>query len=238
MQLEALGVRQGDLLLVHTSFRAIRPIDGGPERLIHALLRAIGPSGTLVMPTMTDGASQFDPKTTPTVDMGVVAETFWRMPAVVRSTHPGGSFAAFGPLAREICAEQPLEPPHGIESPPGRVYALGGKVLLLGVDHSESTVMHVAESIAGVPYSIAYPTVVGDDVVSIRETDSCCRGFCKVDAWIPIHRGKVGNADAKLYEARAAVDACIMQLRTNPLLFLCEPGACEDCDAAHASIKR
>ncbi|MGK3989420.1 AAC(3) family N-acetyltransferase [Sorangium sp. So ce136] len=36
-------------------------------------------------------------------------------------------------------APQPLSPPHGPDSPPGRVHELGGQVLLLGVTHAEST---------------------------------------------------------------------------------------------------
>ena len=38
-----------------------------------------------------------------------------------------------------------------------RVHALGGRILLLGVQHSESTVLHVAEALAGVPYSVTHP---------------------------------------------------------------------------------
>ena len=56
-ELGALGVRPGGVLLVHTSFRRVRPVEGGPLGLIRALRGALGPDGTLVMPTMTDGES-------------------------------------------------------------------------------------------------------------------------------------------------------------------------------------
>ena len=52
-QLHALGVERGDVLLVHTSFRNVRPVEGGPLGLIDALRDAIGPGGTLVMPSWT-----------------------------------------------------------------------------------------------------------------------------------------------------------------------------------------
>jgi hypothetical protein len=133
-----LGVREGGVLLAHTSFRAVMPVEGGPLGLIRALRSALGPAGTLVMPTMTDGASRFDPRTTPTDGMGITAELFWRQPGVVRSSHPGASFAAEGPRAAGICAAQPLSPPHGPDSPVGRVHDLDGQVLLLGVTHSET----------------------------------------------------------------------------------------------------
>jgi aminoglycoside N3'-acetyltransferase len=45
-QLRALGVREGGVLLVHTSFWAVRPVAGGPLGLIEALRDAVGPEGT------------------------------------------------------------------------------------------------------------------------------------------------------------------------------------------------
>ncbi|UJR81266.1 AAC(3) family N-acetyltransferase [Sandaracinus amylolyticus] len=241
-QLRALGVREGGVLLVHTSFRAVRPIEGGPRALIDALRDAIGRDGTLVMPTMTDGESVFDPASTPTLDMGIVAETFWREPGVVRSTHPGASFAAVGPHAQEICAPQPLSPPHGIESPVGHVHELGGQVLLLGVEHSESTTVHLAESIAQVPYSVEHPCVIAEaTTILIAETDHCCIGFRKLDTWLRARdlqrEGRVGSAHARLCDARDVVRVAVEQLERDPLVFLCEASArCEECDRARASI--
>lgn len=246
-QLRALGVREGGVLLVHTSFRAVRPVEGGPLGLIEALTRALGPRGTLVMPTMTDGETVFDPRTTPTRDMGIVAERFWRQPGVLRSTHPGGSFAARGPYAEAICAPQPLSPPHGPDSPVGRVHELGGQVLLLGVGHSENTTLHLAEALAGVPYSVSHPCVVElhgvAQTVPIAETDHCCTGFRKADAWLRAaglqREGKVGSADARLMNARELVSAVVPRLREEPLLFLCPINqGCEECDAARASVGR
>ena len=52
-QLRRLGVREGVVVVVHTSFRAVRPVVGGPLGLIEALREALGPDGTLVMPAWT-----------------------------------------------------------------------------------------------------------------------------------------------------------------------------------------
>ena len=246
-ELVELGVRAEKVLLVHTSFRSMRPVENGPTELIQAMRDALGLEGTLVMPTMTDGEDLFDPKSTPTHDMGVTAETFWRQKGTLRSTHPGGSFAAAGPLAKRICAPQPLRPPHGLDSPPGRVYELKGQVLLLGVEQSESTLLHVAESLANVPYSIEHPCVVEIDGraarVMIAETDHCCRGFRQVDGWLAarglIREAKVGNARAKLADARDVVNVAVENLRRMPLVFLCSSdAACSECDGARASTSR
>ena len=87
--LRALGVRQGGVLLVHTSFRAIRPIEGGPLGLVAALREALGPEGTLAMPSWTgEDEAPFEPATTPAAeDLGATADLFWRQPGVVRSDH-------------------------------------------------------------------------------------------------------------------------------------------------------
>ena len=244
-QLRALGVRPGGVLLVHTSFRAVRPIEGGPLGLIDALRSALGEAGTLVMPTMTDGETVFDPASTPTCDMGITAELFWRQPGVRRSTHPGGSFAAVGPMAERICAPQPLSPPHGPDSPVGRVHDLAGQVLLLGVGHSENTTLHLAEAIAGVPYSVEHPCVVEVDgavrTVMIPETDHCCRGFNLLDEPLRAralqHEGLVGHARARLCDSREIVATAVGLLASDPLVFLCAPEAhCEECDTARASV--
>src|SRR5262245_27058174 len=80
-QLEAIGVERGGVLLVHTAFRPLRPIEGGPLGLIAALREALGPSGTLVMPSWGgDDNTPFDPKTTPAAgDLGILAAMFWRL---------------------------------------------------------------------------------------------------------------------------------------------------------------
>lgn len=244
-QLRELGVREGGVLLVHTSFKAVRPVEGGPLGLIRALRTALGEAGTLVMPTMTSGEDVFDPRSTPTEGMGITAELFWRQPGVLRSTHPGGSFAAQGPHAEDICRPQPLSPPHGPDSPVGRVHVLGGQVLLLGVTHSEDTTLHLAEALAGVPYSVTHPCVVEVEgaarTVEIAETDHCCQGFQLADGWLRARglqrEGKVGNADARLCDSRDVVSVALEHLAAQPLVFLCPPErGCEECDRARASV--
>src|SRR5690242_13903834 len=99
-QLRRLGVEPGGVLLVHTSFRAVRPVANGPAGLIQALRDALGPVGTLVMPSWTGTDDEpFDPRTTPaSPDLGIVADTFWRLRGVLRSDHLQ-AFAAVGPQA-------------------------------------------------------------------------------------------------------------------------------------------
>src|SRR5919197_2360814 len=112
-QLRALGVAEGGILLVHSSFRATRPVEGGPLGLIDALRAALGPEGTLVMPSWSESEDiPFDPLlSAASPDLGVVADMFWRLSGVLRSNHCH-AFAAAGPHAAQILADPLPLPPH------------------------------------------------------------------------------------------------------------------------------
>src|SRR5215510_3190668 len=86
-QLRDLGVEPCSVLLVHTSFSKIKPVEDGPLGLIAVLRLALGPQGTLVMPSMTeDDDHLFDSKTTPCIGMGIVSDMFWRLPVCFAAT--------------------------------------------------------------------------------------------------------------------------------------------------------
>jgi aminoglycoside 3-N-acetyltransferase len=243
-QLLALGVRPGGVLLVHTSFSEAGPVESGPEGLIGALREALGPDGTLVMPSMSDDDDHpFDPAATAVADMGIVADTFWRMPGVLRSDSPH-SFAAVGPEAPVITAPHPIEIPHGPDSPVGRVHELGGQVLLLGVGHDSDTTIHLAENIAAVRYRRPkYVTVLRDGAparLEYQEIDHCCERFELVDGWLDElglqERGVVGHALARLARSGDIVDVALERLRRDETTFLHPVGVDEQCDEARASI--
>jgi aminoglycoside N3'-acetyltransferase len=245
-QLRALGVERGGVLLVHTSYRATRPVEGGPLGLIRALLNALGPDGTLVMPSWTaDGDVPFDPESTAAAsDLGVVADTFWRLPDTSRSEHPF-AFAAVGPHAERVVADPLPLPPHTPASPVGRVHELDGQVLLLGVNHDADTTIHLAEIMTDVPYRVPkYCTVLQDGRpvrIEYGENDHCCARFTLTDDWLRAREQQsealVGHGHARLARSRMIVDVVLDHLRDDPLVFLHPHGAgCVDCDEARASI--
>jgi aminoglycoside 3-N-acetyltransferase-4 len=91
-RLRAMGVDRAGVLLVHTSFRALRPVEGGPLGLIEAIRDVLGPTGTLAMPSFSGSDDEpFDPGTSPaSPDLGIVADTFWRLPGVLRPSRLSG----------------------------------------------------------------------------------------------------------------------------------------------------
>lgn len=172
--LGALGVTPGSTLLVHAALSRVGWVFGGTQAVIGALLEALGPEGTLMMPThstdltepsrwqappvpepwqqaIRDGLPAFDPDRTPTRQMGALAETFRRWPGVRRSGHPYGSFAALGPRTEALLEGHAPGCAFGEASPIGALYREQGQVLLLGVGHGNDTSLHLAEYRASWP---------------------------------------------------------------------------------------
>ena len=246
-QLHALGLPPGCVLLVHTSFRAVRPVEGGPDGLIEALSRSIGPEGTLVMPSWTGEDDQpFDPAVTPASrDLGVVADSFWRQPGTRRSPHPF-AFAARGPKAEPILSDPFVLPPHQHASPVGKVWDHDGHILLLGVDHDANTTLHLTELLAGVPYRTRHHiTVLRDgnpERIEYLENDHCCALFRLADGWMNERglqsMGPIGHAPSKLMRSRDLVATTLDHLNHDPLAFLHAADAgCVECAEARASLE-
>jgi aminoglycoside N3'-acetyltransferase len=169
--LHRLGVRAGDLLMVHASLRAVGPVAGGPDAVLAALLAAIGPDGTLMAYVSWDRSPYeetldgnrlspaekrdwpaFDPATAaPYPGWGYLNTVLVNHPNARRSGHPDASMAAIGPMADALVGEHPLTSAYGPGSPIARFIERGGKVLLLGAPLDAVTVLHYSEAIADMP---------------------------------------------------------------------------------------
>ena len=241
-ELVELGVSGDGVLVVHTAFSGFGGRAGAPADLIAALRMAAGARGTVVMPSMSDDDEHpFDRQRTPCIGMGIVADTFRRIPGVSRSDSPH-SFAAIGPHAAEITAPHPIDVPHGPDSPIGRTHELDAEILLLGVGHDANTTVHLAENLAGVRYKVPkYVTEMrGGELVRHHyyEIDHCCANFALLDCWLEARghqqRGFVAGAPARLIGARDVVATALDHLRENETVFLHPPGVCTECDDARA----
>lgn len=174
--LEKLGVRAGDLLMLHASLRKVGlgrddVGPGGAGLLLDALEAAVGPAGTLLMVLGTDyemdwvyehppearaallaGSAPFDHVNAPVLpEVGWLAEAFRRRPGTLVSANPSGRFGARGARAAELLADQPWHDYYGPGSPLDKLCRWDGKILRLGAAPETVTALHYAEYIADIP---------------------------------------------------------------------------------------
>ena len=151
-----LGIKSGDVIMVHSSTKGFEAFDGKITDIIYVLKKIVGKDGTLLMPTMpftgtaieyAQSGKIFDVKKTPS-RMGMISELFRRMPEVRRSAHPTHAVAAWGSLAEELLSEHHnCTTPCGRRSPYGRLLDVNGKILLLGTGIGVLTFFHAVEEI-------------------------------------------------------------------------------------------
>ncbi|MBS4537043.1 AAC(3) family N-acetyltransferase [Clostridium sp. D2Q-11] len=170
--LRDMGLKEGMIILVHSSLKSLGWVSGGPVAVIQALMDVVTDTGTIIMPTHTgdysdpslwgnpavpkqwidiikDTMPAYEPEITPTRGMGAIVETFRKFPGVIRSSHPHHSFAAYGKYAEKILIDHSLDYSLGEESLLAKIYGLDGWVLLLGVGYDSNTSFHLAEYRSG-----------------------------------------------------------------------------------------
>lgn len=173
--LKTLGVKAGDLLMLHASLRRIGLArtdfgEGGADLLLDALEAAVGPAGTLMMVLGTDyemdwvyehppgaraallaGAPAFDYANAPVLpEVGWLAEAFRRRAGTLTSDNPSGRFGARGRRAEALMAGQPWHDYYGPGSPLDKLCRWGGRILRLGANPDTVTALHHAEYLADV----------------------------------------------------------------------------------------
>src|SRR5581483_1714028 len=110
--LSQLGVRAGDFLIVHSSYKSLGLHDKSPADVVFTLTQTVGSNGTLMMPTYTYSYSgvwnvaPFDPATSPGIENGVLTEELRNFPDTLRSEHPTYSVAAWGKCARIVTSNK------------------------------------------------------------------------------------------------------------------------------------
>ena len=164
--LQVLGVTQGQIVMMHSSVKAVGPVMGGPNGILQAILDTLGADGTLMMyagwqdipdfvldlPAEARQAyyaehPPFDAATARAVrEHSILAEFLRTWPGARRSLNPEASMVAVGGFAEQITRDHPLDYGYGAGSPLAKLVEYKGKVLMLGAPLDTITLLHYAEN--------------------------------------------------------------------------------------------
>ena len=232
-----LGVEEGDTLLVHSSYKSLGAVDGGPQIVINALESVLGEDGTLVMPTFNfdfNKGTPWDVRLTPS-KMGVLTELVRNNPRAKRVFHPFYSFAILGKHA-EMLGSLRYKSSYERNSVFGKLRDLDGKIMVIGLSYTNSmTFFHHIEQMEGVDYRFLKQftgevtdwdgtTKVDTFEMLVRDIDKGVitevnpmgelmekEGIIKV--------GKIGEADVRLMKANDVYAFTAREMRRDPHLL-------------------
>jgi aminoglycoside 3-N-acetyltransferase len=264
--LARLGVPSGTILVLHSGYRPLGPIEGGPAAVVSAVRTVAGEHGTVLAPAFTtqliDPATWptppspeererlmaamplFDPAHSPPYKMGAIATALWQTPGAMRSNHPVTSWAAIGPAAPALTHDHPLDDPEGLEGPVGRAYRADAWILLLGVGHDANTTIHLGESMLDMPHLYAlpdrYPVALPDGSRqwrTVAKTTKCSDGFVRLEPHLQ-SAGVIRRG--KVGDADVQLLRSRDVVRTVVTLLSREPAAllCDDPECVHCPTSR
>ncbi|MGA7669810.1 MAG: AAC(3) family N-acetyltransferase [Nitrolancea sp.] len=243
----------GRALCVHSSLRSFGWVEGGAGAVIDGLLAegctVLVPSFTSEFETappadrryprngcvyVTDVASSRRCDAVYSIDSGAIDRDLGAIPASVvadprreRGNHPLNSFAAIGPLAGELVGGQaPLD----VYAPLRAVAERDGWVLLMGIDLTSMTLIHLAEAMAGRTLFRRWANGPENTVIEC-EIGSCSEGFERLQpALVPAMRCvEVGSSLWRAYPARLVLEIASEAIRRDSTITHCPDLNCLRC---------
>jgi aminoglycoside 3-N-acetyltransferase len=257
-------------VIAHTSLRSFGEVEGGAPMVVQAFIDSFA---AVIMPTHTykpmivplsgpeNNAMEygkpdpfntnpefFTPHMPADVLMGVISEALRQRAGAKRSSHPLLSFAGFN--ADEMLATQTLKDPL---APIQAVAEQNGWVVLVGVDHTVNTSMHLAEKLAGrrqftrwalvrdvltrpAPLKVAgrnfASTSVNERIVECPGFPGCSAGFQAIarDMQPFTRRTMAGKSAIQAVPLAALIHAVISKINQDPKALLCFDPTCARCN--------
>lgn len=248
--LHNLGLREGDLVFVHSDLRSFGiPAEAKTTEDIllfyyEGFKAVLGATGTLAVPAyfyeFARYGEPFDTETSPvSKSLGVFSSYINALPGRVRSLSPLQSFAAIGMKAQELCGGNSLTG-YGILSPWHQLRMLGGKIVFLGTTMQPMTYVHHIEQQYGVPhlYTKIYPypllrggiPIPGQAISTVRFLDYAIEyDLLPFQAEMGkrglLQVSSLGKATLYAVDAEETFQLGIDLLKQNPYCFLKRPPA-------------
>ena len=235
----ALGVAEGDTLLVHSSYKSLGEVDGGPQTVIRALETALATDkdGTLIMPTFNFDFNKgvpWDVRMTRS-KMGALTEMVRMDPRAKRVFHPFYSFAVLGKHA-ETLGSLRYKSSYERNSVFGKLRDMDGKIMVIGLSYNDSmTFFHHIEQMEGVNYRFLkqFTGEVTDEngntytdtfEMLVRDIDKGVMtmvdpmGALMEQAGV-IQSARIGEADVKLMKANEVYAFTAREMKRDPHLL-------------------
>ena len=239
--LKSLGLKNGDVVVVHSSLKSMGMVDGGADTVIDALIKVVGEQGTVLFPTLTFSpcysTSKFSASETPSC-VGKISETFRNRQEVIRSFHPTHSVCAYGKHALELTKDHPLDDtPVGPNSPYRKLMDYDGKILMLGCGLGPNTFMHGVEEVASAHYCLrdhqTYEMIDEQGNVYVKGirrhnfnrpeghlVQRYDRAIQVLDKGVDYFEGQVHGATAYLINAKTLCVKAVEKMKTHPYFFI------------------
>jgi aminoglycoside 3-N-acetyltransferase len=186
--------------------------------------RAPTPGGQLVYTPESDEIERSE--------MGAIPAEVIVRPGRVRGNHPLDSFAAIGPLARELVEGQAAR---DVYAPLRALSNLGGWVVLMGVGLNRLTLLHLAEILAGRKPFLRWANGSNGQPIGV-DSGGCSAGFSRLEpALAPLARETmVGASRWRAFPVAATLTAAAATIQSNPEITHCADPSCSRCADAIA----
>ena len=222
-QMCEMGITQGDCVLIHTSYKAVGDVEGGPDALLDAFCEYLK-DGLFLVPTHTWGVVN---RQNPIYDVRESVPNIGLLPRIaarrsdgVRSLHPTHSIWGHGREAAEFLrGEELAETPAPVGGAWCRLGERGAKILLVGVGLNRHTFIHAVDEIAALDDRLSEKiwevTVIDAEGRRITHPYRGHGGtgsefFGKFEEMLTvggaIGQGRLGDAEVKVVDARLCRD--------------------------------
>ncbi|WP_440896474.1 AAC(3) family N-acetyltransferase [Amphibacillus sp. Q70] len=235
--LKKLGIYKYGTLLIHSSYKSIGDVEGGPDTVLDCFSEYMN-KGLLVLPTHTwsyinEENPNFYVDQSETC-VGILTEMFRKREGVIRSWHPTHSVGAQGKDAKVFTAgAEKFDTPCARGSVWGKLLDRKAQIMLLGVNLTKNTFIHGIEEWVDIPGRITdspeqlYTHLPDKTKISVPSRRHCglswSEHFWKVDDYLlelgAMHIGKFGDAEVRVCDTVKLTEIITTMLEVDPDLF-------------------